>query len=68
MKRLLLFTFTLLAMAVSAGAPPAAAQYSGCGVKPVKPVLPVGCRDLRLECQCDERGRNCKWVWICVKR
>jgi hypothetical protein len=39
---------------------------AGCGVKPVKPVRPVGCKDLVASCQCDDRG-NCRWVWVCVK-
>lgn len=38
-----------------------------CGLKPVKPVKPVGCKDLYAECQCDLRGQNCHWVWVCVK-
>lgn len=40
---------------------------SGCGVKPIKPIKPIGCKDLVPECQCDQNGRNCKWVWVCVK-
>ena len=38
-----------------------------CGVVPVKPVTPVGCKDLRAQCQCDTNGTNCRWVWVCVK-
>lgn len=40
---------------------------AGCGIVPIKPIPPVGCKDLKPECQCDERGQNCKWVWKCVK-
>ena len=38
-----------------------------CGVKPakVKPVPPPGCRDMELECVCDDRGANCSWKWAC---
>jgi len=43
-----------------------ARAQSGCGVTPVKPVRPVGCKDLVAQCQCDDRGR-CRWVWVCVK-
>ena len=35
---------------------------ASCGVKPVKPVVPVGCKDLLP--QCGSRG----WEWICVPR
>ncbi len=38
-----------------------------CGIIPIKPIPPIGCKDLRPECQCDSNGRNCKWVWICVR-
>jgi hypothetical protein len=38
-----------------------------CGVVPVKPVVPVGCKDLVAECVCDDKGHNCKYVWKCVK-
>ena len=38
-----------------------------CGLKPLKPLPPLGCSDLRAECICDEKGKNCKWQWICVK-
>lgn len=38
-----------------------------CGLTPIKPVVPVGCRDLEPQCQCDEKGKNCGWKWICVK-
>jgi hypothetical protein len=38
-----------------------------CGVVPVKPVPPVGCKDLKPECVCDSNGQNCHWEWVCVK-
>jgi hypothetical protein len=37
----------------------------GCGIMPVKPVTPVGCRNLCASCQCDATGSVCNWVWNC---
>ncbi len=47
----------------------AASQLSAatCGIPPIKPVTPIGCKDLRPECVCDEKGQNCGWRWICQK-
>lgn len=46
----------------------AVSAFAGtCGVMPVKPVTPVGCKDLKAECVCDARGNNCHWEWLCVK-
>ena len=39
---------------------------SGCGIKPIKPIPPIGCKDLLAECVCDNRGENCHWEWKCV--
>ena len=39
-----------------------------CGLRPLKPLVPLGCADLVAQCECDARGRNCRYVWICVKR
>ena len=36
------------------------------GVEPLKPIVPIGCRDLVLMCVCDSRGDHCGWDWICV--
>ena len=43
------------------------AMGQGCGIMPIKPITPIGCRDLRPVCECDERGKNCRWKWVCVK-
>lgn len=37
-----------------------------CGYPPLKPLIPVGCKDIVLVCQCDEHVRNCHWAWICI--
>jgi hypothetical protein len=42
--------------------------YAGtCGLVPLKPLIPLGCKDLKPECVCDSQGQNCHWVWVCVK-
>jgi hypothetical protein len=42
-------------------------QCAGCGIKPIeiKPIPPVGCKDMVQVCVCDKRG-NCEWQWACV--
>ena len=42
------------------------AAFVGCGLPPLKPLVPLGCKDLVLKCQCDRYGQNCIWVWECV--
>jgi len=45
-------------------------HYGGgvrCGLKPLKPIPPAGCRDLIALCVCDRDGRNCRWEWVCVR-
>jgi len=37
-----------------------------CGIKPIKPIPPMGCKDLIAVCVCDSRGCNCHWEWQCV--
>lgn len=37
----------------------------GCTFTPLKPLVPMGCRDIVPECLCDADG-NCQWVWHCV--
>jgi hypothetical protein len=49
-------------------APRPACGQSGCGLKPLKPLPPLGCKDLVAECRCDSDGRNCRWEWVCVPR
>ena len=39
----------------------------GCGLTPLKPLPPLGCRDLIPQCSCDGSGQNCHWEWICVR-
>jgi hypothetical protein len=47
---------------------PVCVSGNGCGIKPIKPIPPIGCKDLVARCQCDAKGKNCVWVWDCVPR
>ncbi len=40
---------------------------AGCLFQPLKPLTPLGCRNLISVCVCDERGKNCHWEWQCVR-
>lgn len=40
---------------------------TGCGLVPLKPLVPLGCKDLTPVCQCDAKGKNCRWGWVCVR-
>lgn len=63
MRRFLLISTSILAFAIG----PAPICGGDCGVMPVKPVVPVGCRDIKPACVCDAAGRKCAWQWRCVK-
>ena len=52
-----------LALAFSA---PEVCATGGCGLRPLKPLTPLGCSDLIAQCQCDEDGKNCTWGWVCI--
>ncbi len=49
----------------SATPEPACAALGTCGLKPLKPIPPLGCKDLCAQCQCNATGSDCRWVWIC---
>ena len=70
MKRLVLIIMLLVLTVLASAMLPTSsiAQYSACGFKPFKPMPSVGCKDHYAECVCDEKGKNCHWVWICVPR
>jgi hypothetical protein len=38
-----------------------------CGPQPLKPPVPLGCKDLAPLCICGSHGTNCHWEWVCVK-
>jgi len=72
MKRILwmvLFASVLTFGGVEAmilSAPSQAGCGGGCGLKPLKPLPPLGCKDLVAVCRCDSKGCNCRWEWECV--
>ncbi len=43
------------------------ASAGTCGLVPLKPLVPLGCKDLVPVCSCDASGDNCSWTWVCVK-
>ena len=44
------------------GSPVALAQ---CAIRPIKPIPPIGCKDVTPECISDGSGKS-HWNWICV--
>lgn len=65
-KPLIAFALTAIAASALLTAPAVCASGS-CGIVPIKPITPIGCKDLKPVCTCDSRGQNCKWTWECVK-
>ncbi len=53
------------AFVLSSTTPESACAGVGCGIVPIKPIPPIGCNDMCAQCQCDARGQNCSWVWVC---
>jgi hypothetical protein len=51
---------------VPPGGAPVATMQANCGIVPLKPVPPLGCKDLTPSCVCDSTGQRCAWQWICV--
>lgn len=37
-----------------------------CAIHPIKPIPPLGCKDVRPECVSNENGES-HWTWICVR-
>jgi hypothetical protein len=36
-----------------------------CGIKPIRPIKPIGCGVQVAICFCDSNGFNCRWQWVC---
>lgn len=64
MKIALLAGMLAAAMALMTPAP---VQCANCGIVPIKPFIPIGCKDLRAKCVCNAAGEKCEWSWECVK-
>lgn len=41
--------------------------FGTCGLVPLKPLTPLGCKDIVPICECDSSGNNCHYIWACVK-
>lgn len=61
--------YLLIALALGLGLffAPMTAECDSCGIVPIKPIPPLGCRDMVASCVCDANGNNCHWQWSCVK-
>jgi len=57
-----------LAGLLSLFVPMSVAEAAGCGIQPIKPIPPIGCKDLVAQCECvrTRQGLVCQWVWTCV--
>lgn len=63
-----LFTLTLAFAAGLLLAPaPSTCLAGDCGYKPIKPIPPIGCKDVQAECVCDAEGNKCAWQWRCIE-
>lgn len=58
-----ILALVVLLLAGSIWAGPILAQ---CGFVPLKPIPPIGCKDLIPQCVCNSSGQ-CWWEWICVR-
>lgn len=45
----------------------APSAFGQCSIKPIKPIPPLGCKDLTPQCVTDSSG-NASWTWTCVSR
>ena len=66
MKRLFLLLVLIGIITLCLLQSPVSVTGNGCGIEPLKPIVPLGCRDIYPECVCDQNG-NCVWRWVCVK-
>ena len=67
MKRYLCGLAIIVGCVLYATAPTCA--ESGCGLPPLKPLVPLGCADIVARCQCDrdvDGALQCRWVWDCI--
>ena len=69
MTRVLAFLGAVTMVSVLGLAHPApVCAQAGCSLTPLKPLLPLGCKDLIARCECEttDTGTTCRWVWDCV--
>jgi len=61
-----LLVLSVLLVALGADATTARrAAAANCVIQPIKPIPPIGCRDLIPRCVCSASGQ-CWWEWLCV--
>ena len=67
MRRLIVSLAILVVMIWGAWAmAPTEACAGSCGIKPIRPIPPIGCRsEMVAQCVCDSNGQNCNWQWVC---
>ncbi len=64
MKRARFFhLWAVLALLVSIASGPLV--IGQCAIRPIKPIPPIGCKDVTPECVSDSNGKS-HWNWICV--
>lgn len=65
--RVLVPVLGLLALGGAVVRPTVVLADGTCGLVPLKPLTPLGCKDLAPVCVCDSAGKNCRYSWVCVK-
>jgi hypothetical protein len=68
MTRLYLGGLAVVVAVVLYATSPTCAE-SGCGLAPLKPLVPLGCSDIVARCQCEPDAQGdlqCVWVWDCI--
>ena len=63
--RTLRIVFALAAF-LALGFMPQRGNAQGCN-QTMKPLTPLGCKDLVARCVCDGQGKNCHVEWDCVR-
>jgi len=61
---LLAGVFALTALAIPFPTETAFAGW-GCGLPPLTPLTPLGCKSMEPQCVCDNTD-NCHWEFVCV--
>ena len=64
--RVRLFVSYLILATLCSLAQNAPAVAAGCGLVPIAPLPPLGCKAMEPDCVCDQTGQNCQWVWHCI--
>ena len=68
MRLAILIPALALVVPLLAMIPSSVCASGGCGLLPLKPLVPLGCVDLVPQCRCDAQGLNCRWEWVCIRK